>query len=761
MKQANDFAHDILDLDLHPDHILYFPANEVLFEEDKGNILITMTFLPFWHKGVFLPREDLPAKNVTFTLSAYGCEILRFTGSFSGAAQAGESLMIDAETVPEQVPLTVSRAEDWVDIRDRKGKRRMRWRKKAAAENRWSDFIKDAYPMPEIEFFPDGERPIMLMSYDQFFPGKLESVPLGFIGSGEDFHALFSLHAAPGEHFAGTGERFSRMDLSGQTVTLENTDALGVNSRKAYKNIPFYISSEGYGLFVHSTAHMRLSFADISTRAVQGRIEEGGLDLFIIGGGTPDRISLNYRRLTGFSPEPPLWSYGIWLSRMSYFSAAEIQSIVERLRREDYPCDVIHLDSGYFAKDWMCDWKFSEERFPNPEGFMKRMKAMGIRISVWQTPNIGKENPLYKEASEKRYLPPLKTGESFMTASDFSGQNFGGQIDFTNPEAAAWYKDLLRNLLSLGVACIKTDFGEKILMNADFLKMNPALLHNVYSLLYAKAAYEVSGEYTDKPIVWSRSSWAGGQRYPLHWGGDTAATWDGMAGTLRGGIHFGLSGFSFWSHDIPGFHGLPEFMNTKPTEALYMRWTQFGTFTSHMRYHGAYPREPWEYPGITDGIRKWWRLRYALIPYLLREAGECAKSGLPMIAALLLHHPGDPVVWHIDDEYYFGKDFLVAPVMNDSGIRRVYLPAGEWVDFWKGDRVTGPSWIEEERYPLSVMPLYVRSGAAIPFYPDKTASTDQMDLDKIRNICFDRTYRGVLGSFLGNCTGFTSFDLKD
>lgn len=760
MKQANDFAHDMLDLDQHPEHVLYIPTNEVSIEEDTGNVLISMPFLPFSHNGVFKPMEDLPTKNVTFTLCAYGGETLRLTGGFTGAPPSPQSVMLEAESVPEQAALTVSRAKDWVDIVDENGQVRMRSRKKASAADRWSDFLKNAYPMPEIEFFPDGKTPVRLMSYDQFFPGKLESVPLGFIGRADDFHALFSIHAAPVEHFTGTGERFARMDLSGRTITLENTDSLGVNSRKAYKNIPFYISSKGYGLFLHSTAHMRLSFADISTRSVQGRIEEGILDLFFIGGGTPDRISMNYRGLTGFSPEPSLWSYGIWLSRMSYFSAAEIESIVERLRREEYPCDVIHLDSGYFENDWMCDWKFSEKRFPNPKAFMKRLKETGIRISVWQTPNIGKENPLYKVASENGYLPPLKSGEAFMTASDFSGQDFGGQIDFTNPEAAAWYQDLLRNLLSLGVACIKTDFGEKILMNADFLGMHPALLHNVYSLLYAEAAFKVSAEFTDKPIVWSRSSWAGGQRYPIHWGGDTAATWDGMAATLRGGLHFGLSGFSFWSHDIPGFHGLPEFMNTKPSEALYMRWTQFGAFTSHMRYHGTYPREPWEYPGIAAGIRKWWRLRYALIPYLLQEARECAKSGLPMIAALLLHHPGDPAVWHIDDEYYFGRDFLAAPVMNEDDKRYLYLPAGEWVDFWKGGRITGPVWLEEKRYPFLVMPLYIRSGASVPFYPERVSSTVAMDPDKMRNIRFDHTYKGVLGTFLGECAGFTASDLE-
>ena len=303
---------------------------------------------------------------------------------------------------------------------------------------------------------------------------------------------------------------------------------------------------------------------------------------------------------------------------MTYYSAKEVETICERFRKENYPCDVIHLDSGYFSDDWVCDWKFSPERFSEPDQFIKKLDQQGFKISVWQTPNIGKENPLYQHAVEKGYLPIVKEEDEYTAMSDFSGQDFGGQIDLTNKEAVAWYKTLLRGLLDLGVKTIKTDFGEKILLNADFKAMSGLELHNLYALLYQKAAFETTAEYTDKPFIWGRSTWAGGQRYPLHWGGDTSSDWDGLTASLRGGLQFGLSGYTYWSHDVAGFHGLPEFMNNWPSENLYLRWTQFESSLSSPL--------PWSFTQRTLGIscgsfavRNYLHLRYTLIPYILQE----------------------------------------------------------------------------------------------------------------------------------------------
>jgi alpha-D-xyloside xylohydrolase len=780
MKQANDFAYDMIDLDKNPQQILYFAVRDVLpVQNEDETITITIDFQPMRHCGIFKPVDEaeFPRKVVKFNLAAYGDEVLRLSGAFADTAIDEDSIMLDLDQSMQKKGLKLrSMAMGEFVVYGSDDKVRAHISTLAHPTTYWSNLQRPADPMVQIELFPDGDenRPIKFMSYDQFFPGKLESVSLGCLAKEDCITGtLFSIYAGANEHYYGTGERFGRLDLAGKTVILENTDALGTASRKAYKNVPFFFSSSGYGLFLHSSAHMRLSFADISNRAVQGLVEEDRLDLFFIGGGKPEPILRNYRKLTGTSPDLPLWSYGMWMNRMSYFSAEEVRKIADRLRKEQFPCDVIHLSTGYFSTDWVCDWKFSPDRFPEPKKFIEGLNKDGFHVSVWQTPNIGKENPLYAEASKNGYLPTFQEQDDFDTMSDFSGQDFGGQIDFTDQRATEWYKSRLRGLLDLGVECIKTDFGEKIVQNGKFKNMSKGLLHNRYALLYHKAAFEVTGEYSSKPFIWSRSTWAGGQRYPLHWGGDTSCTWDGMASTLRGGLQFGLSGYTFYSHDIPGFYGLPEFMNTRPTEMLYLRWTQFGVFSSNMRYHGTSPREPWEYPGCADLVRSWLRLRYALIPYILQEAAYCTKAtvtGRPMIAPLLLDYPEDPTVWNIDDQYLFGRDFLVAPIMNDKGVRDMYLPSGNWVDFYTGKVFKGGQWLLQACYPLAAMPVFVRSNSIIPYYPDLVDSTAQMDLEKVQFVQFSACpekkvspslefFKDLASSSLGRLSGLTAEDV--
>lgn len=423
------------------------------------------------------------------------------------------------------------------------------------------------------------------------------------VKDGHKERATISVTAAPNEVFTGTGERFTKMDLSGHTFQLKNQDGQGVNNRRAYKNIPFFLSSRMYGIFYHTSAHCKLSLADHSTRSVQFLNDQPLLDVFLIGGTNPEEILHSYRCLTGFPSMPPLWSFGIWMSRMTYFSADEVTEICDRLRAEHFPCDVIHLDTGWFKTDWLCEWKFNDERFPDPKKFIHQLKDNGFRVSLWQLPYIAENAEQIDEARTNNYIGPL-TKKQESEGSNFSALDYAGTIDFTSSKATDWYKGLLKNLLDMGVVCIKADFGENIHMDACYHSMSPKLLNNLYALLYQKAAYEITKEITCEGIIWARAGWAGCQRYPLHWGGDSASTWDGMAGSLKGGLHLGLSGFAFWSHDAPGFHSLPNFMNSPVPDDVYIRWTQFGVFSSHIRYHGTSKREPWHYPAIATIVKK-------------------------------------------------------------------------------------------------------------------------------------------------------------
>jgi alpha-D-xyloside xylohydrolase len=434
---------------------------------------------------------------------------------------------------------------------------------------------------------------------------------------------------------------------------------------------------------------------------------------------------------------------------MTYFSEEETKEVAQKMRQGEFPCDVMHLDTGWFDKDWVCDWTFNRERFPDPAQYMKDMKEKGFRITLWQTPYQRTESPLFEEARQKGYIA-LPKGET--DGSDFAGRDILAPIDFTNPEAVTWYQEKLETLLKTGASGIKTDFGEDLYSGEDFKNIPVDLLHNVYALLYQKAAFEITEKTTGEGIIWARSSWAGSQRYPVHWGGDAACTWDGLAASIKGGLHFGLSGFAFWSHDVPGFHGVPDFMNSWPADDLYVRWTQVGVFTSHLRYHGAQPREPYEYPEIADTVRKWLNLRYALIPYLVDQSEKTVKTGYPIFRAMIFHHQDDPFCWHIDDQFYCGDSLLIAPVLNSKGIRDVYLPQGKWIDLWTGEQIQGPVMLKKAASSIERIPVYAVKDAEIRVYPEKVLCTDAMDLNKAEKLIFDADYKGLTNSIVGKLT---------
>ncbi|MBP5387331.1 MAG: alpha-xylosidase [Prevotella sp.] len=726
MKATNYHLFDFMDFDpsLQGDETLWKAYAPTAIEEHDGDIHITMPFQCQLRQEDMAPDTQVAQQNHTLILREYAPDILRLFISMTGDEMTEHDEMLTMQV--ERIPLHL----DGTAILGPDGKMRAFVDLSVPVLDHWSDLLPPPQPAPFITFYPDGdERKGITLSDDHFSPPRYDALPIGYVG-GSDGHcerATLSFRCDANECFVGTGERFRKMDLSGQTFQLKNQDGQGINNRRCYKNIPFYLSSRGYGVFYHTSYNSKLSLADHSTRSVQFLCDRATLDAFLIGGSTPEHILCSYRMLTGFPAMPPLWSFGIWMSRMTYFSADEVEGICHRLREEHYPCDVIHLDTGWFRQDWLCEWKFNPERVPDPEGFIRHLGEQGFKVSLWQLPYIAKGAEQLEEAKTNQYIGPL-IHEQASEGSNFSALDYAGTIDFTNPEATRWYQSLLRDLLRMGVKCIKTDFGENIHMDAKYRNMTPAQLNNLYALLYQKAAYEVTKEETGDGIIWARAGWAGCQRYPLHWGGDSASSWDGMAGSLRGGLHLGLSGFAFWSHDVPGFHSVPDFMNSPIDNNIYIRWTQFGVFTSHMRYHGTCKREPWHYPAIAHIVKKWWRLRYRLIPYIIDQSEKACKSGMPIIQALLLRHPHDRQCWHIDDEYYFGHDFLVCPVMSGNNRRDIYLPEGMWVDFFTGERMSGGRWYYDVETPLERMPVFVRPGAMIKIYPHDVDSTDEMDL---------------------------------
>lgn len=745
MRPTNYHLFDFMDFDLElsKNESLWKACKPTAVYEKDGDVYITVPFQKQVLSNDMAADTSVSREEYTLILRQYSNKIIRLFCGFGDWEMTDQSEMLQFSERVQKLPLQVKAGDGEWTIYSADGVRRAWINVKEPKLDHWSDLLPAPQETLDMVVYPDGKREIHLAAYDHFSPPRYDGLPLAYcVKDGHKERATLSFECKADECFAGTGERFTKMDLSGHTFFLKNQDGQGVNNRRTYKNIPFYLSSRMYGTFYHTCAHSKLSLAHVSTRSVEFLSDQAMIDAFIIAGDTVEEILRGYRDLTGYPSMPPLWSFGIWMSRMTYFSADEVDEICNRLRAEHYPCDVIHLDTGWFRTDWLCEWKFNEKRFPDPKGFIHSLKDKGFRVSLWQLPYVAEDAEQIDEARENDYIAPL-TKQQASEGSNFSALDYAGTIDFTYPKATEWYKGLLKNLLDMGVVCIKTDFGENIHMDAKYKGMSPELLNNLYALLYQKAAYEVTKEVTGDGIVWARAAWAGCQRYPLHWGGDSCSSWDGMAGSLKGGLHFGLSGFAFWSHDVPGFHTLPNFMNSIVDDKVYMRWTQFGVFSSHMRYHGTNKREPWFYPTIAPMVKKWWKLRYKLLPYIYEQSKKATHSGYAVLRALIFEHPADKMCWHIDDEYYFGDDFLVAPVMNSEDCRDVYLPEGEWVNFFTGERIRGGQWLKGVKVPLDEMPVYVREGAVIPVYPEDVDCTDEMDLDKSVALKIDEHFRGI------------------
>ena len=539
--------------------------------------------------------------------------------------------------------------------------------------------------------------------------------PFSFVRRADDYSrsmgAVFSM--SPEEKIFGCGESFTQFNKRGQKVILWTDDANGVQNETMYKPIPFYMSSRGYGVFMHHSTPITVDFGKYFNAANAMMIGDDEADLFVFI-GEPKDILDEYTDLTGKAEMPPLWSFGFWMSRITYFSEEEGRNIAKKLRKYKIPSDVIHFDTGWFETDWRCNYEFSKNRFDDPAKMISDMKADGFNVCLWQLPYFTPKNTLFNEIIEKGLAVKDKKGN--IPYEDAT-------LDFTNPETVKWYQDKIASLLKMGVGVIKVDFGEAAPASGIYNNGRTGFYeHNLYPLRYNKAVANITKEVTDNSIIWARSTWAGSQRYPLHWGGDAATTNTAMASTLRGGLSLGLSGFSFWSHDVGGFV-------TKSPEDLYRRWTPFGMLTSHVRSHGEPPTEPWEYSEtFLKGFRNADNMRYKLMPYIYAQAKDASEKGLPMLRALFVEYPNDAGAWLIDDQYLFGSDMLVAPLFENVTERSVYLPGGKWIDYQTG-KVYEKGWHTIKAGDIPIIAL-IRDGAVIP-HIKLAQSTKDMDWRQI------------------------------
>lgn len=513
-----------------------------------------------------------------------------------------------------------------------------------------------------------------------------------------------------GEYFYGFGEKFTPFVKNGQTIETWNSDG-GTCSDQSYKSIPFYVSSEGYGVLVNSSDKVSFEVCSDTVSKVSFTVAGEQLEYFVIGGENVAEVLQNYTDLTGKPALPPAFTFGLWLttSFTTDYNEETVTSFIDGMAERDIPLEVFHFDCFWMKEFQWCDFEWDKRQFPDPPAMLSRLKAKGLKTCVWLNPYIGQRSPLFAEGKENGYLLKNPDGSVFQCDMWQPGLAI---VDFTNPDACEWYASKLRRLCEMGVDTFKTDFGERIPTNVRYFNgADPIAMHNYYTYLYNKTVFNVLKEYygENKACLFARSATVGGQKFPVHWGGDCSAEYTSMAETIRGGLSLCMSGFGYFSHDISGFEATA-------TPDIYKRWSAFGLLSSHSRLHGnSSYRVPWLFDDeAVDVLRHFTNLKGRLMPYLWAQAIKTHETGVPMMRAMVVDYNNDPACLTLDKQYMFGDNLLVAPICNERGDGEFYLPEGTWTDILNGKVYEGGRFYRE-KYDYFGLPCLAKPNSIIAY----------------------------------------------
>jgi alpha-D-xyloside xylohydrolase len=653
-------------------------------EEGLGELTAYAATAPLRSRGDTLNRPL-----VTITVDSPADDVIGIRiEHFQGVRRRGPAFALEAT---DAAP-TVSRQFDTVTLLSGRLSARI------ATEGSWSlDFVAEGRVLTS-----SSARGVGLVSTADGDPYVREQLSLGV-----------------GEHVYGLGERFGPLVKNGQSVDIWNADG-GTASQQAYKNIPLYLTDAGYGVFV---AHPELVSFEVGSEVVsrcQFSVPGQALQYYVIYGPTPKEILSRYTALTGRPAAVPDWSYGLWLSTSftTDYDEATVTSFIDGMAERDIGLSVFHFDCFWMRQFHWSDFVWDPATFPDPAAMLARLKERGLRICVWINPYIAQRSVLFREGLEHGYLLQTDDGDVWQWDMWQAGMAL---VDFTNPAAREWYAGKLKVLLDQGVDCFKTDFGERI--PTDGVRWHdgsdPDKMHNYYAQAYNRCVFDLLRDERGEgeAVLFARSATAGGQRYPVHWGGDSESTWVSMAESLRGGLSLACSGFGYWSHDIGGFEGTPD-------AAVFKRWLAFGLLSSHSRLHGSNSyRVPWAFDEeAVEVTRAFTRLKMSLMPYLSELGREAHEEGVPVMRPMLLEFPEDRTATTLETQYLLGDSLLVAPVFSADGWVDYYLPKGTWTHLLSGEKREGPRW-HREQYGFDSLPLFVRPGSVLP----RGARTDRPD----------------------------------
>ena len=669
---------------MHKEGTEVFSPAEVYFSKKEENLLkLTAPTHKINHRG-----DTLGGPNITVRISAPAPEVLRIRADhYLGVQKKAPDFDI---LIDEKSKLSVEEEGDII---------------KAASGTLRVEIKRSDWKMT----FYRGEEKITDSGWRDLAYVKTDWRGLAYDdGLEHDTYMRERLSLSVGELIYGMGERFTPFVKNGQTVDIWNEDG-GTSTEQSYKNIPFYISNKGYGIYVNHPEKVSFEVGSENVKKVQFSVPGEGLDYFIINGPAMKEVLMRYTDMTGKPALPPAWTFGLWLSTSftTNYDEATVNSFVDGMAERGIPLKVFHFDCFWMKDFHWCDFLWDSRVFPDPAGMLRRLKAKGLKICVWINSYIGQESSMFEEGVKEGYFIRRPNGDVWQWDMWQPGMAI---VDFTNPEARRWFSEKLEVLLDMGVDCFKTDFGERIPTDAEYYDGSDAVkMHNYYTYLYNKTVFEVIEKKRGKgeAVLFARSATAGGQKFPVHWGGDCWSDYESMAESLRGGLSLTMSGFGYWSHDIGGFE-------STSTPDVYKRWCAFGLLSTHSRLHGSSSyRVPWAYDEESvEVVRTFARLKASLMPYLFRNAVETSRHGIPSMRSMVMEFTSDPTCAHLDKQYILGDSLLVAPIFNEEGIAQYYLPEGRWTQYLTGEVKLGGRWYREKHDYLSI-PLLVKEGSII------------------------------------------------